>query len=125
MTWQSIHPQLKERNDEQLCYGLALACCESALQFTADQRIIDVASMLKQEPLDMNEINKHTYPVTLIRRNTDDLGAKEAAHIIIHVIGARNAIGIENKAAHAARCAEALSRVDESLSNEIVNRFLN
>ena len=125
MKWQDIQAKLIERNDKEICLDFALACAETALQFSDSEYVMETLPIIQQNRWNHAALRTRFQPLARIRVQEQETGKKESAHVMIHALELAGVNSIQSQAAHAARCGEALNRIDENLCVEIVNRFLN
>lgn len=125
MAWQDIQKQLMKKKSKDFCLDFALSCFDLCASSTSDQYILDTVALVKDSRNNTEEIKKRLRQVCSIRVTTDDQKAMEAAHIALHIVETAISVNYISAAGHAARCADALSRIDTKMLNDISGRFLS
>lgn len=115
MTWRDLYPKMLEKNSKEACLVFSHECFERAAIYTDDLFVHEVAALVKSN---LSEAMKRQQQIAVIRATTKDLRKMEAAHIILHLIEVALSNNPISAAGHAARCGEALSRIDSK--NELL-----
>lgn len=103
--WRTIHQQLKDAGKEK-SRALATQCFESTLPSPEIRSLVESSNYGE---------------AAVIRKKTKS----EIAHIAIHLIEVNRANNDISAAGHAARCLEALSRIDNKAAESIVRTLIN
>lgn len=124
MGWKEIQAKLISKNDKQLCMQLSVTCSEAAINFTDSDIVHEALSLLKENEWDHTKYS-HLFNKLSKERisNTENLQKRESAHALIHATELATVKSLQSMAAHAARCAEALSRIDISLCKTIMTQY--
>ena len=122
MTWQEIYPILKNKQDKQTCYEFALECSKQGIRYSKlPYYLSDILKHIEEDNKDW--LKEHFYTLKLLRVKEPELAAKESTHILIHMIEVLRANNSVSAAGHAARCGEALSRIDNDFVKQLVSRY--
>lgn len=120
MNWRVIYSDFTSLNKEA-CLKAALECCNIAATFTDNQYVLETIMDLKSGQNTKSRLTK----ICLIRsKEVTDLFKREAAHIVLHAIEVSLANNHISAAGHVARCIEALSRIEETLAQDVVINYI-
>jgi hypothetical protein len=124
MNWREIHTKLVAKKDKNVCLDFAIACADKSAPFTNSELVLSTLPILKNNRWIYGAVKDKFTPLAVERvSHKDDLNKREAAHIMLHAVEIASVNSLQSQAGHAARCGEALSRIDEGLVNELILEF--
>ena len=122
--WRDLQPILRARKSEDFCKNLVVKCCSLAKAHTNNNFILETIHNLGD--FTKTELASRLSSVTVIRSvEKQDLKAREAAHVLLHAIEVFLSNNFQSASGHAARSVDALSKIDKSLSDEILEILKN
>lgn len=114
-------PRFNEVNSKEACYDFAIDCCSAGLSYTDNVYVFDTVAIIKTDKNDVKAIDKRYADIASIRKlEGENVKRREAAHIVLHTIEIANSGSPQGAAGHAARVAEALSRINEGITEKLM-----
>lgn len=124
--WRDVYPYLKNKTSQPVCIAVAGACFNLAKTY-ANSDSVDYLTDVKNRAvagLDKKKLSDDLSAVAIIRVRESDAKAREVAHIALHMVEVALATNYVSAAGHAARCIDALGKVDEALAQSICSEYL-
>jgi len=125
MMWREVYGKLTGKMNKDICWTIAVNCCVESYPYSKDETVLNTIIRIRSGECGREKLMEILNKICRIRSNEkEDLKAREAAHVVLHAIEVICSSNYVNASGHAARCLEALSKIDSTKSGEIVNRFL-
>ena len=125
MDAKELQNRLIATRNKEICYDFAVACAEKAAEINGSPLFSEIAGLMRNNRWEYNRVGKYFHGLAAARVNEKQIDKKESIHTMIHAIEISSVHSIQSIAAHAARCGNALSRINESLAEEICSRILS